>query len=580
MRNINLKIDINKQNYIYEDAMQNDDIALQITLFENGIPYNLGTNTVTLNWLKADGTFVLINTTKEISITNNVVNIILPRDCTRAIGVANFELSIMDTNNKQVSTFPLSIEVIGSVLSGNKEPSKNLITSIEELENAIKTNLENATATADAKKTELDTSIANAQDDINTINSAGNRTFTIPSTAWVGTEPNLSYILEHNLGGENLIVGVIDNDTKLSSMPDYKSIDGMKIELYSTTRRNVTVTINKSAYTGSDSEWVSQEVIDARGGEVSLKSKIDGIDTNIGEINTSVNALNTEIITARGSDLTLDERLDGIDTQLVEVPNQYYSQTFPTVNDVENMKNGDLWFILAPEFLPTEISNLSLWLDASKITGVDGGTIQQWNDLSGNNNHAIQMNLANKPLLKTGVLNGFPVVRFDGIDDYLTIASQTYGNELSIFIVSKINQAKESYIYDGGYNSSGSFLLMTSATAGQIQFATYSTGIMSTSFDCYVNDKFRLLDIVRKSNTDITLNENGSKLETLNTSSVTISSDVKNHNIGFATQRNKAGTYADMDVAEIIIYKKALTDSERMKVQNYLLLKYYSGGVS
>lgn len=279
MRNINLKIDINKQNYIYEDAMQNDDITLQITLFENGTPYNLGTNTVTLNWLKADGTFVLINTTKEISIINNVVNIILPRDCTRAIGEVAFELSIKDTNGKQISTFPLSIEVIGSVLSGNKEPSKNLITSIEELENVI----DNKINQANAKKTELDTSIENAQDDINTINSAGNRTYTIPSTAWVGTEPNLSYILEHNLGGENLIVGVIDNDTKLSSMPDYKSIDSMKIELYSTTRRNITVTINKSAYTGSDSEWVSQEVIDARKGEVSLGNRLDGINSQLVE---------------------------------------------------------------------------------------------------------------------------------------------------------------------------------------------------------------------------------------------------------------------------------------------------------
>lgn len=147
--------------------------------------------------------------------------------------------------------------------------------------NTSKTNLENATATADAKKTELDTSIANAQDDINTINSAGNRTYTIPSTAWVGTEPNLSYILEHNLGGENLVVGVIDNDTKLSSMPDYKSIDSMKIELYSTTKRSVTVTINKSAYTGSDSEWVSQEVIDARKGKVSLGNRLDSVDSQL-----------------------------------------------------------------------------------------------------------------------------------------------------------------------------------------------------------------------------------------------------------------------------------------------------------
>lgn len=173
----------------------------------------------------------------------------------------NLETATTNANNKK-------IELEGTISTANTS----------------KTNLENASATADAKKTELDTSIANAQDDINTINSAGNRTYTVPSTAWVGTEPNLSYILEHNLGGENLVVGVIDNDTKLSSVPDYKSIDSMKIELYSTTRRSVTVTINKSAYTGSDSEWVSQEVIDARKGEISLGSRLDGVDSQLADI--------------------------------------------------------------------------------------------------------------------------------------------------------------------------------------------------------------------------------------------------------------------------------------------------------
>jgi len=315
MRNINFKIDINKQNYIYEDAMQNDDIVLQITLFENGIPYNLGANTVTLNWLKADGTFVLINTTKEINIINNVVNIILPRDCTRAIGEVAFELSIKDTNNKQISTFPVSINVIGSVLSGNKEPSKNLITSIEELENVIV----NATNLADTKKTELDTSIANAQDDINTILSAGNKPFTIPSTAWIGTEPNLTYALTHNLNSKTLIVQVVDTDTQKSMLADYRYIDMNSIELQSIERKNITVSINASYYTGKDANTIAQEVIDARKGEISLKSKIDGIDSQLAEM--------SKLITGTSS--------AQINSQIEEYTSLGYKCLFPYANTYE-----------------------------------------------------------------------------------------------------------------------------------------------------------------------------------------------------------------------------------------------------
>lgn len=177
--------------------------------------------------------------------------------------------------------------------------------------NTSKTNLENATATADAKKTELDTSIANAQDDINTINARGNDSYIVLSTNWVGTEPNLTYTLNHGLNSKNLIVGAINDDTKFSSVPDFKYIDMNTIELQSTTKSNITVSINANYYSGKDANTVAQELIDARGGEVNLKSKINGIDT-------SINALNNEIITARGSDLTLDERLDGIDLDVNE----------------------------------------------------------------------------------------------------------------------------------------------------------------------------------------------------------------------------------------------------------------------
>ncbi len=50
-------------------------------------------------------------------------------------------------------------------------------------------------------------------------------------------------------------------------------------------------------------------------------------------------------------------------------------------------------------FLPTSISGLRLWLDATRgVTTVSGG-VSQWDDLSGNGNHATQGTAGNRPIL-------------------------------------------------------------------------------------------------------------------------------------------------------------------------------------
>jgi hypothetical protein len=71
-------------------------------------------------------------------------------------------------------------------------------------------------------------------------------------------------------------------------------------------------------------------------------------------------------------------------------------------------------------FDPLSISGLRLWLKADAITGLsDGQALASWTDLSGQNNHATQGTGSRQPLYKTNALNGLPVVRFDGVDDFL-----------------------------------------------------------------------------------------------------------------------------------------------------------------
>ncbi|MFM6248178.1 MAG: hypothetical protein ACKPEQ_03330, partial [Dolichospermum sp.] len=61
---------------------------------------------------------------------------------------------------------------------------------------------------------------------------------------------------------------------------------------------------------------------------------------------------------------------------------------------------------------PAQIST-ALWLDAADASTIilNGSTVSQWRDKSGNGRHVSQATAANQPLFVTNQLNGLPVIR-------------------------------------------------------------------------------------------------------------------------------------------------------------------------
>jgi hypothetical protein len=75
---------------------------------------------------------------------------------------------------------------------------------------------------------------------------------------------------------------------------------------------------------------------------------------------------------------------------------------------------------------PDELgADLALWLDAEDTSTItlNGSTVSQWDDKSGNGRNASQGSAALQPIYTTNGLNGKPVLSFDGADDELTITS-------------------------------------------------------------------------------------------------------------------------------------------------------------
>ena len=71
---------------------------------------------------------------------------------------------------------------------------------------------------------------------------------------------------------------------------------------------------------------------------------------------------------------------------------------------------------------PNQVSGLQLWLkadagvfsDAGITPAVSGNMVGQWNDQSGQGNHATQTTSADAPTYTTNVLNGLPAIQFNG----------------------------------------------------------------------------------------------------------------------------------------------------------------------
>lgn len=76
------------------------------------------------------------------------------------------------------------------------------------------------------------------------------------------------------------------------------------------------------------------------------------------------------------------------------------------------------------QWTPAQLST-ALWLDAADASTItlNGSTVSQWNDKSGNARNAVQAIAAYQPLYSATAINNKPAVVTDGVDDALFVNS-------------------------------------------------------------------------------------------------------------------------------------------------------------
>jgi hypothetical protein len=282
-----------------------------------------------------------------------------------------------------------------------------------------------------------------------------------------------------------------------------------------------------------------------------------------------------------------------------------------TLRDAERFKRAGTWPVTFVS--PAQITGLQLWLDASDsstlfnaTTGgslvASDGAVARLEDKSGNGRHATQATSGNRPLRKTAIQGGKDVLRFDGSNDSLSIASSTatfkflHGAFATVLYVARYGTSADPNAQYGLISTGGasgdeigyfhSFDDRVSLTANN---AISSSAIRDESgFRAWLNrvngrvapNAFiacsEVIDagnatadnrsIVRINGgsaiqgNSLTNSPSGNNSQFDLTIGVIISSSPTAHMLG--------------DIAEIIVYDTALSDANRSAVESYLMSKW------
>lgn len=210
-------------------------------------------------------------------------------------------------------------------------------------------------------------------------------------------------------------------------------------------------------------------------------------------------------------------------------------------------------------------SGLHLWLRADAGVDAPGNRMARWADQSGNGRNASMATLSRQPFFIASALNGRPVVRFTGAESmYLDVFAQP--TTFSVFAVGKNSNPSESFsmILGPGGNAPNNQLRWENGSQALFVGTGNNLPIITSSIG---NTRiYHALSALY----------NGSVMNVYRDGGFVSSSGFST--TGPWTLASVGSWYSTYfmqgDLAEVIIYDRALSESERLTVNAYLRGKY------
>lgn len=205
-----------------------------------------------------------------------------------------------------------------------------------------------------------------------------------------------------------------------------------------------------------------------------------------------------------------------------------------------------------------------------KVThpAINGNTVCQWNDQSGNSRHFIQNTGANRPsFVILSPIGAKPALLFDATDDFMEQASaRTLGNAFTCFAIVRYGSLARAFLYCGDVDTmsielGGGFYETWDGT----NYTNWSTtGVASkTNYGYAMNNA---------NNPQTTLLLRNGTLRTPLASSGTSFNSFNIFSLGRRT--GVAGFFWSGHICETMIYSRSLNPVEMIQIRNYLQAKW------
>jgi hypothetical protein len=232
-------------------------------------------------------------------------------------------------------------------------------------------------------------------------------------------------------------------------------------------------------------------------------------------------------------------------------------------------------------------TGLVLWLDADYAKGVKLGTgVRVWADRSGLYHNVRQATSGLQPALITSAIGSHSVVRFDGSNDTLTASDGIALSAFEGFVVWQSSKAPstsaaaallingENFQVNHGDTGGASSAVVTCAGADCSQAASlYSQHFVPTP----VANTAYLWDFGFDALTTSLFTRTGSGAVLFQPAPTTQpATPTTAFSVGGDADHCSSGCYFDGDIAEVLLYSRALTESERAAVTSYLQSKWSS----
>lgn len=279
--------------------------------------------------------------------------------------------------------------------------------------------------------------------------------------------------------------------------------------------------------------------------------------TDVSNLTTSTSAVNYN---EENSTVQVSENLTGL-----SLNSMYYFKMVVT-NGLGTFES-EIGSVVHDTSIPSD--SLQLWISAGRGVSLSESSVVDWYDASGKFRKISQPTSENQPVLVSNVMNGNPAVRFNGTNSFLETPSTSelaiQNNEYELFIVAKSSSNTLQFLYSGGGED---YELQLNGSSGIRAIPEAGKFIDFGVSGEYTNGETQIIS------TQIT-NVSGS-VRVNNELLGYEGSDTRNSSSGsLIIGSRKGGSYFfNGDVAEMIVYNKKLTNSERTTVVDYLSAKY------